>query len=59
MSEPKTARMQIVISPSDIKAIDEWRRSQPDIPSRSEAVRRMVRQVVTHGVSVAPKKKAG
>jgi metal-responsive CopG/Arc/MetJ family transcriptional regulator len=27
-----------------VGAIDEWRRKQPDIPSRAEAIRRLVAQ---------------
>jgi hypothetical protein len=25
-----------------IRAIDEWRRRQPDLPTRSEAIRRLI-----------------
>jgi metal-responsive CopG/Arc/MetJ family transcriptional regulator len=28
------------------KAIDDWRRQQSDIPTRSEAIRRLVRQAL-------------
>jgi hypothetical protein len=28
--------------PATLTAIDEWRRGQPDIPSRTEAIRRLV-----------------
>jgi hypothetical protein len=27
---------------AQLRAIDEWRRQQPDLPSRSEAIRRLV-----------------
>jgi hypothetical protein len=27
---------------TDVAAIDEWRRKQADLPSRSEAIRRLV-----------------
>lgn len=27
-----------------LDAIDDWRRTQPDIPSRAEAIRRLVRK---------------
>lgn len=30
-------RLQIVMAPSQVKAIDAWRAKQPDLPSRSEA----------------------
>jgi hypothetical protein len=32
----------------EVKAmLDEWRRSQPDLPSRAEALRRLVRQALS------------
>jgi hypothetical protein len=42
--ESKTARMRLEMrsSPSLLKAVDEWRRRQEDIPTRSEAFRRLV-----------------
>jgi hypothetical protein len=43
MPADMTERMQLVLSPEDKVAIDEWRRAQPDLPSRSEAVRRLIR----------------
>lgn len=32
----------MVITPSEVAAVDDWRRKQPDLPSRSEAIRRLV-----------------
>jgi hypothetical protein len=29
-----------------LDAVDEWRRAQPDLPSRTEAVRRLVAQAL-------------
>jgi len=40
----KTERLQMVISPQELDAIDYWRSKQPDLPSRSEAIRRLVKQ---------------
>jgi len=37
-----TERVQIVTSPSQVKAIDEWRRQQEKLPSRSEAIRELI-----------------
>jgi hypothetical protein len=31
-----------MMSADDVGAIDEWRRRQADLPSRSEAIRRLV-----------------
>jgi hypothetical protein len=32
----------MLASPSWFSAVDNWRRQQPDIPSRAEAIRRLV-----------------
>jgi len=39
--DPKTVTIQLRVSPDYIKAVDDWRRQQPDIPVRSEAIRRL------------------
>lgn len=35
-------RIQLVASLSFVRKVDEWRRRQEDLPSRSEAIRRLV-----------------
>lgn len=40
--EEKSERFQMRVAPSFWQAIDEWRRKQPDIPSRAEAIRQLV-----------------
>ena len=40
--ELKTTRLQMVVEPSLIELIDRFRRDQIDIPSRSEAIRRLL-----------------
>lgn len=42
MAEKKTERLQIVLAPTDLEMLDEWRRIQSDLPNRSEAVRRLI-----------------
>jgi len=46
MDDSTTERMAILmpmrVPASFIAAVDGWRRQQPDIPSRAEAVRRLV-----------------
>lgn len=43
MESPKQdQRLQLVTSRQFVEAVDDWRRKQPDIPSRSEAIRRLV-----------------
>lgn len=39
---PKTHRLQMVITPEEVEQIDRWRRQQDDLPTRSEAIRRMI-----------------
>lgn len=40
--ELKVLRIPVMMASADVAAIDEWRRSQADLPSRSEAIRRLV-----------------
>lgn len=42
MTEEQTERFQMRVSPKFIKSVDAWRRKQEDLPSRSEAIRRLV-----------------
>jgi metal-responsive CopG/Arc/MetJ family transcriptional regulator len=35
-------RIQLVTSKRFVQQVDEWRRAQPELPSRSEAIRRLV-----------------
>jgi len=34
--------VQVRLQPSQLSELDEWRRMQPDLPNRSEALRRMM-----------------
>jgi hypothetical protein len=47
MTEPLDQRLQLVISKRQISTIDEWRRLQLDLPSRSEAIRRLIEAGLT------------
>jgi len=50
--ERHSTRVHIMMSQSELLAIDEWRRQQPDLPSRAEAIRRLIQ----HGLTTkAPK----
>ncbi|MGA1851301.1 hypothetical protein VH570_10765 [Sphingobium sp. HT1-2] len=42
MADEKTQPFQMRASPEWLQKIDDWRRQQPDIPSRAEAIRRLV-----------------
>jgi hypothetical protein len=39
----KTQQINLRVPIEFFKAIDEWRRREPDIPGRSEAIRRLVK----------------
>jgi metal-responsive CopG/Arc/MetJ family transcriptional regulator len=40
--ENHTQRFQMRVPSDFLVKIDEWRRQQPDLPNRSEAIRRLV-----------------
>ena len=40
--EKMDQRLQLVTSARFLKAVDDWRRRQEDLPNRSEAIRRLV-----------------
>jgi hypothetical protein len=40
--ELKDIRIPVMMAAPEVAAIDEWRRSQSDLPNRSEAIRRLV-----------------
>ena len=41
-NEPKDQRIPVMMSASELKAIEDWRRRQEELPSRSEAVRQLI-----------------
>jgi metal-responsive CopG/Arc/MetJ family transcriptional regulator len=55
MAEPLDQRIQLVISRGQVREIDEWRRQQPDLPSRSEAIRRLIEAGLNAEMSNGPK----
>lgn len=42
MDETKDKRFEMVAEASWLKRVDDWRRKQEPIPSRAEAIRRLV-----------------
>lgn len=40
--EKKDQRIPIMMAASEVSRIDDWRSKQPGIPSRAEAIRRLV-----------------
>lgn len=46
MAAEKLNRFEMRADDAFIKAVDDWRRKQPDLPNRSEAIRRLVEQAL-------------
>ena len=42
----KSQRFELRVSEDFLRAIDDWRRQQPDLPSRAEAIRRLVEKAL-------------
>jgi len=42
MDDEKTRPYQMRVTEKWLATIDNWRRQQPDLPSRAEAIRRLV-----------------
>lgn len=42
MDEKKDHAFQMRVSTEFLRTIDDWRRVQPDLPSRAEAIRRLI-----------------
>ena len=42
MKDQKSGRFEMVTPSGWMDKIDDWRRNQPDIPPRAEAIRRLV-----------------
>lgn len=40
-------RVSLALSKVHIRAIDDWRRADPDLPSRSKAIRLMIEAATT------------
>ena len=40
--DDKTERFEMRVPASFLKMVDDWRRKQPELPSRAEAIRRLV-----------------
>lgn len=52
MSTPaliKSERFEMLVDPTFLRRIDGWRRKQPDLPSRAEAIRRLVEEALRRG----------
>lgn len=47
MTDEKTRPYQMRVTEEWLATIDDWRRQQPDLPSRAEAIRRLVEKGLT------------
>jgi len=45
------------VLPNLVKAIDSWRKDQPDQPIRTEAIRRLVEYALDHQANAGSKRK--
>jgi hypothetical protein len=55
--DPKGTTLQMRVSAAYLKSIDDWRRKQPDLPSRSEAIRRLTTMALREQSPSKPKAK--
>lgn len=46
---------QMRVTEEFVKKLDDWRRKQPDLPSRAEAIRRLVEAGLKRGKSATAK----
>ena len=53
MAETKQLRFEMRADETFVRAVDDWRRKQEDVPPRAEAIRRLVEL----GLKKAPKRK--
>ncbi|WP_200340639.1 ribbon-helix-helix protein, CopG family [Rhodovibrio sodomensis] len=42
MTQKRDQRIPIHMTTEEVERLDEWRRQQPDLPSRAEAIRRLI-----------------
>jgi hypothetical protein len=56
----QTHQLQTRVSVDFLRKLDEWRRAQSDLPSRTEAIRRIVESVIgAESPAKPPRKKKG
>jgi hypothetical protein len=57
--DQRSGRFQMRVSPNFLKAVDDWRRKQSDIPSRNEAIMRLVERSLAAEAAETAKPKRG
>ena len=55
MPEDKSTPVMVRLSPDERSSVDAWRRKQTDLPSRPEAIRRLVKMAL--GIEAAAQQK--
>lgn len=48
-----TERFEMRLSLDDVNRLDKWRNQQPNLPSRAEAIRRLVSWALAEGVEIS------
>lgn len=46
MAKEESLPVMVRLTPEQVKAVDNWRRSEDDLPGRPEAIRRLVEQAL-------------
>jgi len=41
-NEKHSVRVELMLTASEVHAIEEWRRQERDLPTRAEAIRRLI-----------------
>lgn len=54
-AEKNTERLEMRVPTAFLEAVDDWRRAEKDLPSRSEAIRRLAALGLEHGKRKASK----
>jgi hypothetical protein len=50
MAEHRPIRLNVKFPPDLVRVVDDWRRGQPDLPTRSKAIRDLVARGATSGL---------
>ena len=54
MTDTADRVFQMRVTEAFLKLVDDWRRAQPDLPPRAEAIRRLVKIGVENSPIIAP-----
>jgi hypothetical protein len=54
MTDNKSERLEMRVDETFLEKVDDWRRKEPDIPPRAEAVRRLVELGLSYDPALRP-----